>query len=646
MIIIDFETYSEEDIDNGAVKYSRHPSTDIICMGYKVDEQPTRLWLPGQEPPKEFSDPDQVFWAHNAAFDYCIYNVVGVTKYDFPILALEKTRDSMALANRYTLPHTLEECGEVLGLQVQKQKIGKSLIKKICVPNKYGERPRVQIDFSYDELDQFYAYCRDDVTSTYELIQTLPSQELTPQEQEYWRIVQLMNFRGLPVHKEICEKILSYIEGYAKDMQYRLVEISNGEVTKATQAARIVKWANSRGVKLPNLQAETVEQFLDEEELPDDVKEMLELRQAIGRSSTAKYRKMIDMEIDGRVHGSMQYYGAQKTGRIAGRGIQLHNLPRASVKDPEKYISMFDNYEPVEDPIQVAKALIRSMICAEFGIQLIVSDYSSIENCILMWYADEKEALESIFRRDDQYKRMAMDIYNKSYEDILNDSFERLVGKIAVLGCGFGMGPDRFQDDSRTKWKVKFELHEADFIIKTWRKKHALTVKMWYKWKDCVVAAIRNPGKVYTSNKCTFRVAKDKAGHNWLVIKLPTGRQLFYMEPFLDYDKYGQVPKHWGINPYSKKWSRLALIPGRITENIVQATARDIMMQGLYNVEHYMPEVDLLGSIHDEALGEINEEEITEDTLPRFNELLCRMPAWADGLPLFAKGWIGKRYKK
>lgn len=638
MIIIDFETYSPEDLNNGVIKYAMHPSTDIICMAYKVDDESTKLWVPGVPFPVF---PTNEIYAFNAAFEYHIWNAVAVSKYKAQPLTWHNLVDVMALANRYTFPNELAEVGAILKLAIQKQPLGKALIKKICVPNAYGKRPRVQHDFTYEELDLFYKYCIQDVDTTAELIKTLPADTLSDQEQNYWRIVQLMNTRGLPIERVLCEKILSYIEGYAQEMSLRVSEITDGHVEKATQVQRIVTWANTQGVPLPNLTAETVDEFLDQD-LPPKVKEMLELRQAIGRSSTAKYRKMIDMEVNGRVHGSMQYYGAQKTGRIAGRGIQIHNLPRASVEDPDVYIQKFHSFEPVEDPVQVAKALIRPMICAEEGMQLIVSDYSSIENCILMWYAEEDDVLASIFRREDQYVKMANRIYDS--DDI--DKYRRTVGKIAVLGCGFGMGPDKFQEDARHKWKVKFEPHEAEFIVSTWRKVHAKTVQTWYKWKDCVVAAIQNPGKTYAHKKCKFRVTKDRAGNIWLIITLATGRNLFYFQPYLDTDRYGLAPGHYGLNPYSKKWSRLALIPGRITENIVQATARDIMMQGLHNLEHYMPEVSVLASVHDEAISEIQEVDIKEDTLEIYNKLLCQMPTWADGLPLFAEGWIGKRYKK
>ncbi len=637
MIIIDFETYSPCDIGAGTVKYMNAPGADIVCMAYKRDDEPTRIWTPTSSP-RDFGD-EQVY-AHGALFDFLAWNILGA-KYGLAPLKLEQMVDTMALANRYTLPSGLDKAGEVLNLDVKKDKKGKALIKKISCPTKEGNRPIYGVDYTQQDYQNYLAYCKRDVDTTHALVSNLPASRLSDEEQYYWEMTQRMNLAGLPVDIEAVDKILDYITSYAKEMTLQVPILSNGRVEKVTQVKRLRDWMLILGVPTDNLTASTVEKMLLRDNLPDAVRRMLVLRQTIGRSSTAKYRKIKLMEIHERVYNNLHYYGAG-TGRWAGRGFQMHNLPRDSVSDPDLHIDNFINFEPVDDPVNKAKALIRPMIQAPAGSLLIVSDYSSIENRILMWLANEIETLASIRANNDQYKEMAMYMYQTLLARV--DSQQRLVGKIVVLGCGFQMGGARFKDTADT-WGVNLTRAEADKAVVAFRKKHKRVVRMWKDYSTACIDAIRHPGTEYFVNKVYFKVVRCRAGNVWLTLTLPSGRKLLYKEPYLSMDSYGAAPGHWGTDPYTKKWSKLKLIPGRITENIVQALARDIMANGLRNIEREMPEVTLIGTVHDEALAE-GPDSMNETTLDKFNECLCRLPAWAAELPLAAEGWIGERYRK
>jgi DNA polymerase len=637
-VLIDFETYSGHPINVGSVKYVHHPDADIVCLGYKIDDEKTQLWRPGLPVPEVFYDKATVFYAHNALFDYLVWHVLG-NKYTFPAVDLPRWIDTQALANRYSLPGALATVGDILKVSVQKDKKGKQLIKQICCPDVNGQRPTA----SNNDLLDFYDYCIQDVDSMYHLVKALPSDKLAPLEQEFWVLTQEMNLEGLPVDEVIVDKILTYIETFAEEMTRRVPEITNRAVEKVTQVQRMVKYINSRGVDVSNLQAGTVDKLLSSE-IPDDVRELLVLRQTIGRSSTAKYRKIKEMAYAGRVFNNLQYYGAA-TGRWTGRGFQLHNLPRASVQDPESYITSFDNFEPVNDPVNIAKALIRPMIRTGPEEMLLVSDYSAIENRILMWIADEQEALQLLKDGKSQYIDMAAYMYNYEYSDIQKGTIEYQVGKIVILGCGFQMGGKRFKENAET-YDVFLSEGESYNAVNAYRSKYPKVKKMWSDLSKSAINAIRYPGRVYETNKCSFRVVKCRAGNRWLMLTLPSGRSIYYMDPHLSDDTYGVVPGHMGTNPYTKKWSRLKLIPGRITENIAQGTARDIMGQGLLNIKNKMKVAKLLGSVHDEGLAKINKAHIDDTTIEVFNRHLCDMPAWADGLPLEAEGWIGPRYKK
>ncbi len=638
MLVIDFETYSPVDlIKASSYKYMRHEDADIVCMAWKQDDQKTQLWAPGMAPLA--INPEEKIYAHNALFDYLAWHVLG-SKYGFPAVDLSQWIDTVALANRYTLPAGLAKVGEVLKLDVQKQAKGSALIRKISCPTKTGKRPKEGVDFTHSDKMDYFSYCIDDVNTTYELIKNLPADELAPDEQALWELTQRMNMTGLPVDVYSAERILASITSFAEEMTLRVPELSGGTVQKVTQVAKLKTWMASYGVDTPNLQAATVEALL-EGDIHENVREMLVLRQTIGRSSTAKYKKIMEMNLNGRVYNNLQYYGTS-TGRWAGRGFQLQNLPRASVPNPEEYIDDFNNFKPVDDPVNVAKALIRPMIKAPKGRMLIVSDYSSIENRLLAWVARDEPALELFRTGGDQYVDMASFLYRKEPSDISKS--ERQIGKIIILGCGYGMGAKRFVETAKT-WGVHMEQHEAQRAVDAYRDRYSLVKNMWYKLKDRCVEAIMRPGETHGYNGCIFRVVKCRAGNRWLVLTLPSGRNLFYMSPYLSEDTYGLVPGHYGTNPYTKKWDRLKLIPGRITENIIQALARDIMAYGLTTVSLRMPDITLLGTVHDEAIGE-GYEDMKPHDLEKFNKALCCLPKWAKGLPLEAEGYLATRYKK
>ena len=643
MIIIDFETYSPEPIDAGVVRYSRHPKADIICMAYKIDDELTQVWTPPSLPPvelvKALSTGLHKIYAHNAFFDFNIWRNVGY-KYYLPMTILDQWVDTVALVNRYGFPTSLEKAGEVLGLPVQKQKSGTALIKKICIPTEDGRRPQLGRDYTQTEMAQFVAYCKDDVNATYHLIKALPSDTLAPKEHDIWMLTQRMNLRGLPIDVETADKVFAYIDGFSEDLVKTMPKLTGGMVQKPTQAKRIIEWCETQGLNLDNLQAGTVDQVLADSSLPANIRKVMQLRQMLGRSSTAKYRKISEMIYDGRVHGNLQYHGAH-TGRWAGRGLQLQNLPRAKVKDPEKYIQAFRNFESVEDPVNIAKALIRPMICAPDGRTLIVSDYSSIENRGLSYGADDQYTLDLFRKGLDQYIDMATEVYTTPYDRVSED--QRQFGKVIVLGCQFGMGGEKFQWVAIHNWGLDISLVEAHRAVDAYRSKYPKVKQFWYAARNAMVNALRSPGSVFKINKvATAKYVSDRNRKPWLIVTLCSGRAIFYYKPFIDPD--GNLC-YWGINPYSKKFDKLRMTPGTCAQNIVQAFARDCMAQGLLNVEARMHEIDLIGTVHDEALGETDEDRGNEVTLAEFNKNLCDIP-WAPGLPVAAKGYIAKRYRK
>lgn len=638
-IVLDFETYSSTPISCGAYKYAASSDTDIVCLAYKVDDSPVELWLPGQPVPREFGIAD-TFYAHNALFDYLIWAHVGVNKYDFPKAPLANWIDTIALANRWSYPAALNKLGDILELDTKKQAGGVGLIKRICIPDASGNRPT---PLAYD-LELFYDYCRDDVKSTYDLLQALPADKLSRFEASVWLLTQQINIRGLPIDIETTKLINYYVSQQAKEQVKELPKITNGAVTKPTQVKRIREWLLARGYDLPDLRAQTVSELLDSDNLPEDVHTVLSLREAFGRSSTAKFEAMINYEYHGRARDSFQYYGAH-TGRWAGRGIQPQNFPRARVDSPYIAIEKFKTFQPVENVTYVAKALVRSMICAPHDKLLLVHDYSSIENRVIAYLVEDEETLRGFEKGFDQYLDMAAFLYNKPYESLTKDSPERQMGKMVILGCGYGMGYKHFKDVAG-QWGIKLTEHEAREAVNAYRSKYNLVYRAWYDMYEAAKTAIYNPGKIVHYKRVYYQVQIDRNGNSWLTCFLkPSQRFMVYADPKLDNE---DRVTHMGLNSYTKKWERLALRPGTMLQNPTQALARDIMAHGLLYTEQNMPKVKLIGTVHDEAIAEINKKDASEELSKEFGMSLCKRVDGSDwpGLPLKTSGYIARRYKK
>lgn len=646
LVTIDFEVFSYLPIKVGPVKYASQ--ADIVCLCYSFDFGPVHTWDPSTPWPEVLNASNNVFYAHNALFELCIWNECA-TRYGARKLSELEFIDVMALCQRYGLPGALDKCCDIFKTPVRKDRKGKALIKKICVPIE-GRKPELDKDYTLEELLDLQDYCRSDVKATNALIKALPASSLSESLQYIWEMTQRINLRGLPVDIESADAIHKYLDVYMETMASAVPEVTNGYLRTVNQHAKLREYLANCGYPVENTQAETLERALRDDKLPEKAREIIRLRQLLGGSATKKYTTLLESAFNGRVHALLVAFGAA-TGRWAGRRFQLHNLPRASVDEPDMAIQQFKNFDVIKDPMGLGKALIRPMISTAHLKEdkvLMVADYHGIENCILPWVAQEENTLQSIRQGECQYSRMAETIYDTPYSFILEahkqgKSEMRQTGKIAELGCGFGMGHNRLKDDAYQKWNVEFSLQMADKIVKAYRNKHKLIVRLWYKLKDIVVAAISYPGHKYKYNLVSACVVTDRNGKPWLALTLPSGRVLYYKDPYLEQTSRGVAPGHRGLNPTTKQWSRRRLIPGRIAENVVQGLAFDIMANGMKQIELHYPEASIIGTVHDECISEVPKELADLD---RFIRLLCKKPDWAEGLPLTADGFITKRYKK
>lgn len=635
-ILVDFETRSEVPIEYGIPNYLSGKHAAILMMGWKIDDGPTKLWLPDRHVSLPFIiKPEDKLYAFNAGtFDSRVWNTLG-PRHGFPRVDLSQWIDVMAICGRYTYPQRLAFAGEVLRLKVEKDRRGKELIKKICVP---------PFKFTPKEWTEFCSYCKDDVTSMSYLIKALPADQLTPQEQEIWILTQEINREGLPVDVALAKRVVEVINHFKKKLIRQLKDMTDGEITTINQVARIKSYCADRSVHLDSLNKQVLEPFLGSaraDTLPKDVRALLQMRLDFGSSAIAKFNKVIEMTHRGRIHDNLIYYKAN-TGRWAGAQFQAHNLPRAanaSATEDEAVIQKFyDTTILRENPIQAAKTLVRPVIKAPPGKVLGVADYHSIENVGLAWVAGAEHLLELHRRGLDEYIDFATQVYPIAYEDVTDD--QRRFCKPPVLGAGYGLGGTGLCTYAEGMG-IHMEPHEGDALISIYRQTRPEIPQLWYGLRDAAILAVQHPGRKYTYRMCAFRTVRDRNGIRWLTLRLPSGRTLVYNSPELKDDKFGLVVTHLGINSYTKKWSRKKITPGRFTENVVQAISRDIMAHGMLRLREEGYKIIL--SVHDEAICEIDEQQADIDDMCK---VMCRLPAWAEGFPLRASGKLLGRYRK
>lgn len=642
-IVIDFETRSNVDLKKcGQMNYAKDESTDILMLGYKtfgVDD--LNLWMPGMPNP-DFTvniQDDDMLYAFNVEFELAIWNEVAVKRYGWAPLHLKNLTCLAALANRYGLPNTMGAVAEALGNEAKKNPVGNALIKVFCTP---------ALGFpgkNDPRWKEFCEYCKDDVLAEEEILRRLPAKVLNPTERKLWEYTVHMNVRGIPVDIEAVKQIRRVSEKYRESQYAVLDKLTEGKVTKITQTKRIKDYCATRGIEMEDLTAYTVSKTLERDDLPDDVMQLLEMRAALGMSSIGKYIRMEDMSRDGRIYNNQRYYGAH-TGRWTGSGVQLLNLPRSTVGKKEGEVSAaIDSYFTGDilrhNPIKTARALIRPMIKAEEGKLLCAADYSSIEYVVLEWFAGNTEALKRFDEGFDPYIDLAATIYGKRYKDISKDSRERQLGKVGILGCGYGAGTGSIGNVAEKSYGVKLNEQEIKILINGYRRMHSQVNRLWYAFADDVKGAVS--GRAVRRNRCDFKCVIDDMGVTWLTIRLPSGRLLFYNRPFLAMGKYGPEVRHHGYIQAIKKWDTMIMTPGRITENIVQATARDILTHGMLQCRD--AGLDVIWTCYDEVICEVPEE-TAEAHYELMVDCMTRLEPWAEDMPIKADGFIGKRYKK
>jgi DNA polymerase len=664
-VVLDYETRSKADLQKvGAIEYAKHPSTSIFCLGYKIGDRPKRLWIPERAPmPSDLFECflDGVLVAHNAAFER------AVTKYTLPryldraehraimraASAPHRWRCLAAKAAMCSLPRSLEKACAAIGSKTLKDMKGSKLIKKYSKPRKPSKNNPALWWSDKKDLRKIYKYCLTDVQAEYELHQAIP--DLSDFEQSVWELDQKINDRGVRIDIPTVKKILTLVHEETAEITRFTKALSRGKVEGPTKREQVLKWVNKRGANLANLQSATIRDRLLDEDLDPDARRMLIYRQNGSKTSTAKYFSMLSaVGEDHRARELLLYCGTIPTARWSGKRVQPQNFPRPTVKEPGK--DYFDSDRAIrialkygrkgiakrygrERVMDVLVSIIRGMIIASEGHDLYCADFAAVEARIAFWVAGHKEGIRAFLENRKLYEEMASEAFGMPLEEVTKNSIERFVGKESVLGCQYGLGWMKFLKNCHMKGVKQVTPDMAKKAVYTYRKIHHPIPTFWKNIEEAAIKAILNPGKRYRVTKVVV-YKKDK----WLNIRLPSGRRLRYFNPSLVQKQLANgrmVPeiRYWTVDFH--QWARVSIWGGQFTNHIVQGIARDLMVNGIINIEN--AGYKFLISIHDEGLSENRK---GTGSVKEYSGLMTRLPAWAKGAPITAEGWTGPRYKK
>ena len=637
---LDFETRSAVKLRKaGLYVYAQHPSTEIMCMAWAIGATPPKLWLPGQPLPGAFVDhvaSGGQLRAWNAAFERIIW-FHKLPWLDVPSVAimpvLNQWTCTAAEAAAMALPRGLGKCASVLGLADQKDAAGHRLMMKYSRPRKVEEDGTIIWWEDPDDLQRIYRYCETDVVVERSIAGRV--RRLVPRERELWLLDQRVNDRGIRIDTQLVAAGLAAVARETTKANARIEVLTAGDAESVTQRDALMKWLTAR-IDMDNLQKQTVTDTL-ELELPDEVREVLELRAHVGRTSLAKYAKVMEcMCHDGVARGLTLYHGAS-TGRWTGRLLQPHNFPRPEI-DPAPYLARWMDSDwtgiEVEAPLmQVAVSMLRGMFIPGLG-DYYSADFAQIEARILGWLAGHQYA-------GHEYEKMGAAIYDMPWEDVEKDSIVRQIGKNATLGCGFGMGWERFQAQVYEQTGLVISDELAHKAIDTYRSVKPRVVQYWKDIEKAAKRAIFYPGTVVKEGGVRWVYREQFL---WCV--LPSGRPLAYALPTIEDREtpWGEIKAsltYMGMDSRfgGRKWERLKTYGGHLTENVVQALARDMLAEAMLRVEAADYRVVL--TVHDEILAEKEDGDLDE-----FLRLMQERPAWAQSCPIEAEGWRGDRWRK
>lgn len=654
---IDLETYSSVPIAKaGAYKYVQSPDFEILLFAYSVDNGPVEIvdLAQGEVLPdwlyEAVKSPDFIKHAYNAAFEwYCLSKFYGF------LLPVDQWRDTMLHGLYCGYTAGLDATGKALGLPAEKQKlsVGKALIRYFCVPcaptQSNGGRTRNYPKHDPDKWNLFKTYCLGDVVTEMEIDRRLSNFPVPDAVEKQWQTDLLINARGVAVDMGLVQGALE-IDAAARDgLTKEAIEITG--LDNPNSVSQLAKWLEqATETSVTDLRKDTVAQMLESQAVTGSANRVLEIRKELGKTSTKKYNA-IEAAVcgDGRVRGLLQFYGANRTGRWAGRLVQVQNLPRTYIEQLDLARGAVRNKQG--DKLRVLfgsvpdtlSQLIRTSFIASPGNKLVDADFSAIEARVISWLAGEQWRLEVFRTHGKIYEASASQMFGVPIEKIKKGNPEyalRQKGKVAELALGYQGGSGALIAMGALKMGIPEE--DLPDIVSRWREANKRIVDLWYSLEGAAVSVIQTGAPAGVRGLVLAREFDIENGLDFLTITLPSQRKLYYAKPELGKNQWNRPSiLYQGVNQTTKQWTQLETYGGKLVENVVQAIARDCLAIAIGHLEE--AGFPVVFHVHDEVVIDCPAEKADLD---RVVQLMTQPIPWAQDLPLNADGWVGDYFRK
>jgi DNA polymerase len=645
ILSIDIETFSSVDLTKcGVYKYTESEDFEILLFAYAFDDEDIKIidLAQGEKLPKEVIEAiystNVIKSAFNAQFER-----VCLSRYFSMELPIEQWRCSMVHSLTLGLPGSLENVAKCLNLKTQKMDEGKNLIRYFsipCKPNKSnGGRTRNLPSHNKEKWELFKEYCKRDVEVEREIRRKIENFNMTDIELRLWHLDQKINDCGVNVDRELVKNAIKCDEEYQRELMKEALNLTKLE--NPNSPTQLKNWLESRGLEVSSLSKANVEELLDKTK-DSTVRRVLELRQEMSKTSVKKYDAMERaMCKDFKIRGLLQFYGAL-TGRWAGRLVQVHNLPRNNMEDLDlaRQLLLNGDYETLEilfDSISdVLSQLIRTAFIPSFNSRFIIADFSAIEARVIAWLAGEKWRMDVFNSHGKIYEASASQMFKVPLEKIHKGSPLRQKGKIAELALGYGGSKGALI--SMGALNMGLTEDELPELVAAWRKSNPNIVKLWWDIENAAISAVKEMETVNMQYGLKFSYRSGI-----LFITLPSGRSLAYIRPRIEIDeRFGKDKLTYeGIEPNTRKWGRVDTYGGKLTENIIQAIARDCLAESMLSLDDRGYKIAF--HVHDEVVLDVPN---NFGSLEEVEDIMGMDISWAPGLPLRAEAFESNYYKK
>jgi DNA polymerase len=648
---LDFETRSRCDLPSrGVYNYAQDISTQVLCMSYAFDDEAVQTWTPDQSFPTRVALHRGQIRAHNAAFERLIFWYVICPDHGVPEPALTQFYCTATQARANCAPGSLEDVGRFAGAGMRKDHRGAALVRALSIPQANGA-------FREDAglMQEMIEYCEQDVRAMRAFSKAMRG--LTDEELLDYHVNERINDRGVRLDRPLAQAAVKYAAAEQEEIETIFREITG---LTSVRSPRMREWVLERvgpqarammmvwkdGEQKASIDKTVRSNLLameNPDEVPSEVHEVVQCADDLWASSVAKFERAASLsdDLDSRVRGAFVFAGGSATGRASSYGLQVHNFPRKCAKEPElARQALVRGHQIVPEfgkrVTDVLKSMLRPALIPAEGKSFAVFDYAQIEARVTPWLSMDGEETLDVFREGrDIYVAVASRMFNVEEAAVTDE--QRQLGKVAVLACGFGGGVGAFSAMGRV-YGVHMPESEARRTVDLWRRANPWAVPFWADLEQAYTRAIRNPGEVFTAGRVQYMKQGD---HLWYA--LPSGRVLCYPYARFEEDGVSYAKASWKPAADAKEWPRARLWRGLACENIVQATANDILREALRGLDAAGVEVVL--HVHDEIVAEVDTEK-SEELAAAMRAVMITPPAWAEGLPLGASGKVMQRYGK